>query len=64
MDYTEKRGHPPYAPRLMVRLLIYGYTTGVRSSHKDMSYGRLVDKEEQVEAEIAELETKAAALTG
>lgn len=64
MDYTEKRGHPPYAPWLMVHLLIYGYTTGVRSSHKAMSYGRLVDKEEQVEAEIAELETKAAALTG
>ncbi|WDO11121.1 IS1182 family transposase [Streptomyces murinus] len=30
--YTEKRGYPPYHPRLMVRLLIYGYTTGVRSS--------------------------------
>lgn len=30
-DYTEKRGFPPYDPRLMVRLLIYGYTTGVRS---------------------------------
>jgi transposase len=31
-DYTEARGFPPYAPRLMVRLLIYGYTTGMRSS--------------------------------
>jgi transposase len=134
-DYTEKRGFPPYDPRLMVRLLIYGYTTGVRSSraierkcsddvafrflaadqapdfrsisrfrrrhldaladlftqslhlaqklgmvkmgrvaldgtklqadaskHKAMSYGRLVGKEEQIEAEIAELEAKAAAL--
>lgn len=134
-DYTEKRGYPPYDPRLMVRLLIYGYTTGVRSSramerrcvddvafrflaadqapdfrsiarfrrrhldalaglflqslhlaqklgmvkmgrvaldgtkleanaskHKAMSYGRLVDKEEQIEAEIAALEAKAAAL--
>jgi transposase len=30
--YTEVRGFPPYDPRLMVRLLIYGYTTGVRSS--------------------------------
>ncbi len=29
---TEKRGFPPYDPRLMVRLLIYGYTTGVRWS--------------------------------
>ena len=31
-NYTEKRGYPPYDPRLMPRLLIYGYTTGVRSS--------------------------------
>jgi transposase len=31
-DYTEKRGFPPYDPRLMARLLIYGYTNGVRSS--------------------------------
>jgi transposase len=31
-DYTEVRGYPPYDPRLMLRLLIYGYSTGVRSS--------------------------------
>ncbi len=31
-DYTEPRGYPPYDPRLMVRLLVYGYTTGMRSS--------------------------------
>ncbi|HMA87661.1 MAG TPA: IS1182 family transposase [Burkholderiales bacterium] len=31
-DYTEARGYPPYEPRLMVRLLVYGYTSGVRSS--------------------------------
>jgi transposase len=134
-DYTEKRGHPPYDPRLMLRLLIYGYTTGVRSSraierkcaddiafrylaadqapdfrsisrfrrrhldaladlftqslhlatklgmvkmgrvaldgtkleanaskHKAMSYGRLIDKEERIEAEIAAIEAQAAAL--
>ena len=134
-SYTDKRGYPPYDPRLMVRLLIYGYTTGVRSSraierkcvddvafrylaagagpdyrsisrfrarhldaladiftqslqlaqklgmvkmgrvaldgtkleanaskHKAMSYARLVDKEQQVEADIAELEAAAAAL--
>lgn len=30
--YVEKRGFPPYDPRLMLKLLIYGYTTGVRSS--------------------------------
>jgi transposase len=106
-DYTDKRGYPPYDPRLMLRLLIYGYTSGVRSSraiehkcaddvafrflaagqapdyrsiarfrrrhldgtkleanaskHRAMSYGRLIDKEERIEAEIAELEAKAAA---
>ena len=32
--YTEERGAPPYDPRLMVRILLYGYTTGVRSSRK------------------------------
>jgi len=32
--YTEGRGAPPYDPRLMVRVLLYGYTTGVRSSRK------------------------------
>ena len=31
-DYEEARGYPPYDPRLMLRLLIYGYSTGVRSS--------------------------------
>jgi transposase len=31
-DYGGLRGYPPYDPRLMLRLLIYGYTTGVRSS--------------------------------
>jgi transposase len=131
-DYTDKRGYPPYDPRLMVRLLIYGYTTGTRSSraiwrkcvddvafrflaadqapdfrsiarfrrrhldalaglftqslhlaqrlgmvkmgrvaldgtkleanaskHKAMSYARLIDKEERIEAEIAQLEAQA-----
>lgn len=32
--YTETRGGPPYDPRLMVRILLYGYTSGVRSSRK------------------------------
>jgi len=32
--YTEGRGAPPFDPRLMVRVLLYGYTVGVRSSRK------------------------------
>ena len=31
-SYTEVRGYPPYDPRLMVKLLVYGYLVGVRSS--------------------------------
>ena len=33
-DYTEERGFPPYDPRLMVKLLVYGYAIGVTSSRK------------------------------
>jgi transposase len=32
--FTEGRGAPPYDPRLMVRVLLYGYCVGVRSSRK------------------------------
>jgi transposase len=32
--YEEERGFPPYDPRLMVKLLIYGYATGSPSSRK------------------------------
>jgi len=32
--YQEGRGAPPFDPRLMVRVLLLGYTTGVRSSRK------------------------------
>jgi transposase len=34
VSYTEGRGFPPYDPRLMLKLLVYGYVTGVRSSRK------------------------------
>ncbi len=33
-DYVEERGFPPYDPRLMVKLLVYGYANGVTSSRK------------------------------
>jgi transposase len=33
-SYEEERGYPPYDPRLMVKLLIYGYANGVMSSRK------------------------------
>jgi transposase len=32
--YEEERGSPPYDPRLMVKLLVYGYATGTPSSRK------------------------------
>ena len=32
--YEEERGFPPYDPRLMVKLLVYGYANGVPSSRK------------------------------
>jgi transposase len=32
--YTEERGYPPYHPRMMVKVLLYGYSTGVYSSRR------------------------------
>jgi len=32
--YEDERGFPPYDPRLMVKLIVYGYATGVVSSRK------------------------------
>src|SRR3954447_2186658 len=32
--YEEERGFPPYDPRLMVKLLVFGYATGTPSSRK------------------------------
>jgi transposase len=33
-SYESERGFPPYDPRLMVKLLVYGYATGTPSSRK------------------------------
>ena len=33
-SYEDERGFPPYDPRLMIKLLIYGYANGVMSSRK------------------------------
>jgi transposase len=33
-SYEDERGYPPYDPRLMLKLLIYGYANGVASSRK------------------------------
>ncbi|MBA2513817.1 MAG: IS1182 family transposase [Solirubrobacterales bacterium] len=33
-SYEEERGYPPYDPRLLVKLLVYGYANGVVSSRK------------------------------
>jgi transposase len=32
--YESERGYPPYDPRLMLKLLVYGYATGTCSSRK------------------------------
>ena len=36
-DYTEARGAPPYDPRLMLKLLIFGYSNGITSSRGSWS---------------------------
>jgi len=33
-SYVGKRGYPPYDPRLMLKVVLYGYATGVTSSRK------------------------------
>jgi len=33
-DYPERRGQPPYHPRMMVGVWLYGHTVGIRSSRK------------------------------
>src|SRR2546428_10432193 len=32
--YTEERGYPPYHPRMLVTVLLYGYFTGAYSSRR------------------------------
>lgn len=32
--YTEERGYPPYHPRMMTKVLVYGYCTGTYSSRR------------------------------
>ena len=32
--YTEERGYPPYHPCMMVKVLVYGYCTGIYSSRR------------------------------
>ena len=33
-DYGEERGYPPYHPRMLVSVLLYGYARGIYSSRK------------------------------
>ena len=33
-SYDDPRGQPPYEPRMMVKVLVYGYMMGVRSSRR------------------------------
>lgn len=34
VSYAKAKGQPPYDPRLMLRILLYGYCVGVRSSRE------------------------------
>lgn len=33
-NYKNERGQPPYAPRMMVKIWLYGFSQGIRSSRK------------------------------
>ena len=33
-EYREERGYPPYDPKMMVKVLLYAYSKGIRSSRK------------------------------
>jgi len=33
-EYREERGYPPYDPKMMVKVLLYAYSKGLRSSRK------------------------------
>ena len=53
----EERGGPPYHPRMMVKVLLYGYCTGVASSrriaqrlHEDIAFRVLVANNTPVSA--------------
>jgi transposase len=39
--YAEERGYPPYHPRMMTKVLVYGYCTGTYSSRR--LAGKLID---------------------
>ena len=67
----ERRGAPPYHPRMMVKVLAFCQRAGLvklghvaldgtkvranASKHKAMSYRRMKEKEEQLATEVAEL---------
>ena len=40
-SYEEERGYPPYHPRMMVKVLLYGYCTGTFSSRRIA--GKVID---------------------
>lgn len=59
--YTELRGQPPYNPRMMVRVIIYAYAKGIRSSRRieqalydDMAFRWLSGNQQPDHAVIAE----------
>jgi len=64
-SYEEERGYPPYDPRLMLKLLIYGYATGTVSSrkleqatHRDVAVRMLVADQHPDYRSIARFRTR------
>ena len=67
-DYTEVRGAPPFDPRLMLKILIYGYSHGVTSSralerrcHDDVAFGFLTAQQAPDFVAISRFRTRHAA---
>jgi transposase len=67
-DYTEVRGAPPFDPRLMLKILIYGYSHGVTSSralerrcHDDVAFAFLTAQQAPDFVAISRFRTRHAA---
>lgn len=70
-DYTEVPGAPPFDPRLMLKILIYGCSNGITSSgalerrcHDDLAFGFMTDQQAPDFVAISRFGTRAAKAFG